>query len=205
MGLFATLNPEQLGRVQRARAAQGPFDIGVCLDAAITALKRDFFNIVLVHLVFSLLCLFIITIPPLVIGMGRFNDKSLEGQPAGFSDLFSGFDDFGSAWLMLLVMLPFLLVGFMLCFIPGYYLAIAWTMSWSLLGDRRGSFWECLEMSRQAVTAHWGWAFLLLLVAGLVSGLGIFACGIGLLATAPLQSLMVQAAYRRLFPATPSA
>ena len=89
MGLFATLNPEQLGRVQRARAAQGPFDIGVCLDAAITALKRDFFNIVL--------------------------------------------------------------------------------------------------------------------VAGLVSGLGIFACGIGLLATAPLQSLMVQAAYRRLFPATPSA
>jgi uncharacterized membrane protein len=205
MGLFATLNPEQLGRVQRARAAQAPFDVGACLTAAFDALKRDFWNIVLVHLVFGLLCCFLVTIPPLMVGLSRFSAKSLRGAPAGFADLFSGFDDFGAAFLMLLAMVPFLVLGFLCCFFPGYYLAIAWTMSWALLADRRGNFWECLEMSRQAVTAHWGWAFLLFFVANLVSQVGILACGIGLLATLPLQTLMVEAAYQRLFPAAPPA
>jgi len=205
MGLFATLNPEQLGRVQRARAARSPFDIGACLDASLGALKRDFWNIVLVHLVFVLLCFLLVTVPPLAVGISRFNAKALRGEPAGFGDLFSGFDDLGAAFLMLLAMAPFLVVGFLCCFFPGYYLAIAWTMSWGLLADRRGNFWECLEMSRQAVTAHWGWAFLLLFVANLISQLGIIACGIGLLATLPIHSLMVEAAYQRLFPAAPAA
>jgi uncharacterized membrane protein len=205
MGLFATLNPEQLGRVQRARAAQGPFDIGPCFDAAFAALKRDFWSIVLVHLVWALLSCFIVTSPPLLVGISRFNAKVLQGSPAGFNDLFSGFDDFGPAFLMALVMLLLLSIGFFLCFAPGYYLAIAWSMSWGLLADRRGTFWECLEMSRQAVTAHWGWAFLLLLVANLVSGLGAIACGVGILATLPLHSLMVEAAYQRLFPEPPAA
>jgi uncharacterized membrane protein len=205
MGLFATLNPEQLGRVQRARNAQNPFDIGICLTQAFAALKRDFWNIVLVHLVYGLLCCFLITIPPLTIGLSRFFEKVLDGKPAGMEDLFSGFEQFGSSWLMMLVMLPFLLVGFLMCFIPGYYLAIAWCWSWSLLADRRGSFWECMEMSRQAVTAHWGWAFLLLLVANLISELGLIACFIGIFATLPLQGLMVTVAYRRLFAEPPVA
>ena len=205
MGLFATLNPEQLGRVQRARNAVSPFDIGACLSQAFDALKRDFWNIVVVHLVFGLLCVFIITIPPLNIGYGRFCTKALRGEKAGFDELFSGFDSFGSSWLMLIVMLPFLAVGFLLCILPGYYLAISWIFSWNLLAERRGSFWECLEMSRQAVTAHWGWAFLLMLVAGLVSQLGFIACFIGIFATAPLQGLILSAAYHRLFAETPSA
>ena len=203
MGLFATLNPEQLGRVQRARTAQNPFDVGACLTQAFNALKRDFWNIVLVHVVYVFLCCFLITLPPLTIGLSRFCEKALNGQPAGMEDLFSGFEQFGSSWLMILVMIPFLVVGFLLCFIPGYYLAIAWCWSWSLLADRRGTFWECLEMSRQAVTAHWGWAFLLPIVAGFVSGLGVIACGVGVLATLPLGSLMLEAAHQRVcVPAT---
>lgn len=205
MGLFATLNPEQLGRVQRARTAQNPFDIGACLTQAFNALKRDFWNVVLVNFVYLFLCCFLITIPPLTIGLSRFCAKALNGQPAGMEDLFSGFDQFGSSWLMLVVMLPFLAVGFMMCVLPCYYLAIAWCWSWSLLADRRGTFWECLEMSRQAVTAHWGWAFLLLFVANLVSQLGFIACFIGIFATLPLQALMVTAAYRRLFAEPPVA
>lgn len=205
MGLFATLNPEQLGRVQRARAAQSPFDVGACLDASVAALKRDFWNIVLVHLVWLLLSCFLVTIPPLLVGLSRFTAKSLRGLPAGFDDLFSGFDDFGAAFLMMLAMLPFLFIGFICCFAPGYYLAIAWTMCWALLADRRGNFWECLEMSRQAVTAHWGMAFVLLFVANLISQVGILACGVGLLATFPLHTLMMEAAYQRLFPEPPPA
>ena len=199
MSIFATLNPEQLGRVQRARNAVSPFDVGACLSDAFAALKRDFWNVVLVHTAFIFLSCFIITVPPLSIGLVRFNAKVLAGETASFDDLFSGFADFGASWLMLLVMVPFLIVGFMLCMIPGYYLAIAWILCWNLLADKRGSFWECLEMSRQAVTAHWGWAFLLLIVAQFVAQVGFIACLVGIFATLPLYSLMLSAAYRRLF------
>jgi len=199
MSLFATLNPEQLGRVQRARDAVSPFDIGACLSDAFAALKRDFWNVVLVHTAVIFLSLFIVTMPPLIIGLSRFNEKVLAGEKGSFDDVFGGFADFGAAWLMLLVMIPFVVVAFLLCYLPGIYLSIAWMLSWNLLADKRGSFWECLEMSRQAVTAHWGWAFLLSLVAQFVSNVGFIACFIGIFATLPLYSLMVSAAYRRLF------
>ena len=199
MSIFATLNPEQLGLVQRARNAVSPFDLGACLPAAFEALKRDFWNIVLVNFVWMLLSCFLITIPPLMVGICRFNDKALRGEPAKLDDLFSGFNDFGTSWLMFLVMIPFLIVAFMLCYLPGIYLSVAWTLSWNLLAEKRGSFWECLEMSRQAVTAHWGWAFLLLLVANIIAQAGIIACFVGILATLPFYTLMISAAYGRLF------
>ena len=81
MSIFATLNPEQLGRVQRARAAQSPFDVGACLDASVAALKRDFWNIVLVHLVWLLLSCFLVTIPPLLVGLSRFTARSPALRP----------------------------------------------------------------------------------------------------------------------------
>jgi uncharacterized membrane protein len=199
MSVFATLNPEQLGRVQRARNAASPFDIGVCLTQAFEALKRDFWNIVLVNFVWMLLSCFLITIPPLMVGICRFNDKALRGESAKLDDLFSGFNDFGISWMMFLVMIPFLIVAFLLCYLPGIYLSIAWMLSWNLLAEKRGSFWECLEMSRQAVTAHWGWAFLLVFVAQVVSQAGIIACFVGILATLPFYTLMISAAYGRLF------
>ena len=199
MSIFATLNPEQLGRVQRARDAASPFDVGACLSDAFAALKRDFWNVVLVHAVFLFLSLFLVTLPPLSVGLTRFNAKILAGEKGSFDDLFSGFAEFGASWLMLLVMIPFLIVAFLLCYLPGVYLAVAWTLSWNLLADKRGSFWECMEISRQAVTAHWGWAFLLLIVAQIVSQVGFIACLVGIFATMPLYTLMISAAYRRLF------
>ena len=199
MSIFATLNPEQLGRVQRARNSVSPFDIGACLSDAFAALKRDFWNVVLVHTAFLFLSLFLITVPPLSIGLTRFNAKVLAGEKGSFDDLFGGFADFGASWLMLLVMIPFLIIAFLLCYLPGIYLSIAWMLSWNLLADKRGSFWECLEMSRQAVTAHWGWAFLLLIVANIVAQVGFIACFVGIFATLPLYTLMISAAYRRLF------
>jgi uncharacterized membrane protein len=194
-----SLNPEQLGIVNRAKNAVSPFDIGACLTDAFAALKRDFWNIVLVNIVGLFLCCFIVTVPPLVIGLVRFNAKTLAGQKGSFDDLFGGFAEFGTSWLMFIVMILLLAVGFALCYLPGIYLSIAWMFAWNLLADRRGSFWECLEMSRQAVTAHWGWALLLAIVAQVIANAGLIACLVGVFATMPLYGLMLAAAYRRLF------
>lgn len=197
-----SLNPEQLGIVNRAKNAVSPFDIGACLTDGFAALKRDFWNVVLVNLIGLFLCCFIVTLPPLIIGLVRFNAKAVAGQKGSFDDLFSGFAEFGTSWLMFIVMIVLLGVGFVLCYLPGIYLSVAWMFAWNLLADKRGSFWECLEMSRQAVTAHWGWAFLLTIVAQIIANAGLIACFVGVLATMPLYGLMLAAAYRRLFAET---
>jgi uncharacterized membrane protein len=197
-----SLNPEQLGIVNRAKNAVSPFDIGACLTDGFAALKRDFWNVVLVNLVGLFLCCFIVTLPPLIIGLVRFNAKAVAGQKGSFDDLFSGFAEFGTSWLMFIVMIVLLGVGFVLCYLPGIYLSIAWMFAWNLLADKRGNFWECLEMSRQAVTAHWGWAFLLTIVAQIIANAGLIACFVGVLATMPLYGLMLAVAYRRLFAET---
>jgi hypothetical protein len=197
-----SLNPEQLGIVNRAKNAVSPFDIGACLTDGFAALKRDFWNVFLVNLVGLFLCCFIVTLPPLIIGLVRFNAKAVAGQKGSFDDLFSGFAEFGTSWLMFIVMIVLLGVGFVLCYLPGIYLSIAWMFAWNLLADKRGNFWECLEMSRQAVTAHWGWAFLLTIVAQIIANAGLIACFVGVLATMPLYGLMLAVAYRRLFAET---
>ena len=213
-----SLNPEQLGLVNRAKNAVSPFDIGACFNVAMATLKRDFLNIVLsnfvIGLVIGLVSLvgmipfigwiaMILLIPPLIIGFIRFNAKCVRGQPATLGDCFSGFDVFGTSVLTYILMILLVVVGTVLCILPGIYLAIAYAFVWNLLAERRGSAWECLEMSRQAVTAHWGWAFLLLLVASLLAYAGIIACIIGVFVTMPFYGLMMAAAYDRLFADQP--
>jgi uncharacterized membrane protein len=214
-----SLNPEQLGIVNRAKNAVSPFDVGACFNAALAVLKRDFFNIVLANFIFGLVCVIVglvgvipfvgwITIvllaPPLMVGFIRFNAKCVRGQPATLGDCFSGFDLFGTSILTYILMVLLVLVGTLLCILPGIYLAISYIFAWNLMAERRGTAWECLEMSRQAVTAHWGWALLLLVVASLLAYAGLIACIIGVLVTMPFYGLMLATAYDRLFAEQPN-
>lgn len=209
-----SLNPEQLGLVNRAKNAVSPFDVGACFNVALAALKRDFFNIVLANFILGLVFVIVglvgmipfigwITIillaPPLVVGFIRFNAKCVRGQPATLGDCFSGFDLFGISVLTYILMVLLILVGTFLCILPGIYLAISYIFAWNLMAERRGTAWECLEMSRQAVTAHWGWALLLLILASLLAYVGLIACIIGVLATMPFYGLMLATAYDRLY------
>jgi uncharacterized membrane protein len=214
-----SLNPEQLGIVNRAKNAVSPFDVGACFNAALAVLKRDFFNIVLANFIFGLVCVIVglvgvipfvgwitsvLLAPPLMVGFIRFNAKCVRGQPATLGDCFSGFDLFGTSILTYILMVLLVLVGTLLCILPGIYLAISYIFAWNLMAERRGTAWECLEMSRQAVTAHWGWALLLLVVASLLAYAGLIACIIGVLVTMPFYGLMLATAYDRLFAEQPN-
>ena len=120
-----SLNPEQLGLVNRAKNAVSPFDIGACFNVAMATLKRDFLNIVLANFIVGLVLTvvgaigiipvigwiaMILLIPPLVIGFIRFNAKCVRGQPATLGDCFSGFDIFGTSVLAYILMILLLLL-----------------------------------------------------------------------------------------------
>ncbi|MEN9652789.1 MAG: hypothetical protein RL303_509 [Verrucomicrobiota bacterium] len=213
-----SLNPEQLGLVNRAKQAPSPFDVGACFNVALATLKRDTLNIVLANLIAGLVmgvvCVvgmipfigwiaIILLLPPLVVGFIRFNAKCVRGQPATLGDCFSGFDVFGTSVLAYVLMILLIVVGTLLCVLPGIYLMIGYAFVWNLLAERRGTAWECLEMSRRAITAHWGWALLLMFVASLLAYVGIIACIIGVFVTMPFYGLMLAAAYDRLFAEQP--
>lgn len=208
------LDPSQQALVDRAKAAVDPLDVGACLGRAWELLKADFWGVLGGMLVLLLLngalgVLSIIPVlgwialvllgPPLALGAVTWFVARARGGRPGVAVLFSGFSRFGESLGLYLVSGLLILVGLALCILPGLYLALAWGAAFPLLADRRGGFWECMEMSRQALTAHFGWLLLLWLVTALVAAAGILLCGVGLLVTAPLAYLAYAVAYVRLF------
>jgi uncharacterized membrane protein len=215
-----TLTPEQEALVNRAKAVTSPFDIGSCLAGGWEVLKADFWGmlgafLVLFVLVVGLSALSLIPLlgilinvivaPALSLGAVTWFLARARNEPAPLGLIFSGFSRFGEALALYLVVALLVIVGLLFCILPGIYLAIAWGASWPLLADRKGGFWECMEMSRRAITAHFGWALLLYLVLSLVAIAGILACGLGLIVTVPLAYFAGAVAYLRLFDSREAA
>lgn len=212
-----SLNSSQQALADRAKAAVDPLDVGACLGRAWELLRADFWGVLggtLVLLlangalgVLSLIpflgwIALVLLGPPLALGaVSWFVARARGGRP-GVAELFNGFARFGESLGLYLVSGVLILVGLTLCVLPGLYLAFAWAAAAPLLSDRRGGFWECMEISRQALTAHFGWLLLFWLVTALVASAGILLCGVGVLATAPLAYLAYAAAYVRLFDGT---
>lgn len=208
------LDPSQQALADRAKAAHEPLDLGACLGRAWDLLKADFWGVIGGMLVLLLLngalgvlsfipflgpILSLLLGAPLALGAATwFVARARGGQPT-VAVLFSGFSRFGEVLAFYLVSGLLILLGLVFCILPGLYLALAWAAALPLLADRRGGFWECLEMSRQALTAHFGWLLLFCIVMGLVAASGVLLCGVGLLVTAPLAYLAYAVAYVRLF------
>lgn len=73
-----------------------------------------------------------------------------------------------------------------LTFLVLVYVNVLWTFSLLLVLDKRYDFWPAMQLSRRMVNRRWWMTFLFLFVGGLISGLGTFACFIGLFVTVPV-------------------
>jgi hypothetical protein len=133
-------------------------------------------------------------------GLFRYYLKLIRGQNAGLSDVFSGFSN-GFPQLALLGLIQGLLVmvGFVLCIIPGFYLSIAWYFAVVLVADQGMDFWSAMELSRKVVSRHWFTVFAFLLVMGLLAAAGIIGCCIGILVTMPISFIAIAYGYETVF------
>jgi len=81
------------------------------------------------------------------------------------------------------------MIGCVLCLIPGIYLSVAWYFAIPLIIDRRMNFWAAMECSRKMVNKTLVFSCLLfLLVIGLLAAAGVIACCIGIFVTMPIFS-----------------
>jgi hypothetical protein len=135
-------------------------------------------------------------------GLFKYYLNLIRGENAGVGEAFSGFGpSIGQLLLLGLVQFFLVMIGYLLCLIPGIYLAIAWYFAVPLVIDKRLGFWEALELSRKMVSKHWFLVFAFLLVCGLVAAAGIIGCFIGILVTMPISFAALMYAYETIFNA----
>ena len=153
--------------------------------------------------IFIVLMVTIISAPIYAIfmaGLFKYFLKMIREENAQIGDAFSGFGpSIGQLILLGLVMNSLVMIGCVLCLIPGVYLSVAWYFAIPLVIDRRMNFWEAMESSRKLVTKHWFLVFAFLLVIGLLAAAGVIACCIGIFVTMPIFFASIMYAYETIF------
>jgi len=125
--------------------------------------------------------------PSLIIGYYHVADKLEKGEQVTFSNFFDGFSRLGELFIVHLVMLIFVVIGFILLVIPGIYLAVAYSfatpMVWFIYN---GSVLDTLKTSRIFISKNW-FSFLgFYLMALLVALLGVICLGVGIFVAVPV-------------------
>ena len=131
--------------------------------------------------------------------------RRIRGEDVQIGDVFAGFN-LALLDLTMTGLVKWLLtsLGFILCILPGIYLAVGYVFALPLAIDKKMEFWTAMEVSRRVVHEHWWSVFALVIVLILVVLAGFLLCGIGELITIPLASAALMYVYEDLFgtPAT---
>jgi hypothetical protein len=126
--------------------------------------------------------------------------RRIRGEVVQIGDVFDGFN-IAFLHLALAGLVKWLLtsLGFVLCILPGIYLAVAYVFALPLVIDKRMEFWPAMEVSRQVVHRHW-WSVLgLVIVLAIVALAGFLACCVGALISVPVASAAFMYVYEDLF------
>ena len=131
--------------------------------------------------------------------------RRIRGERVELGDLFAGFNFAVPLIIAGLLMSALTLVGFVLCILPGVYLAVGYVFALPLIIDKKLDFWPAMEVSRQVVHKHWWAMFLFAIVLVLIICLGALLCGVGLIIAAPVAIAAVSYVYEDLFGAAGAA
>jgi hypothetical protein len=138
--------------------------------------------------------------PVLLGGLSYVFTRRIRGETPQVGDAFNGFT---LAFLQLglggLVSMLLISTGLLLCVLPGIYLAIGYTFALPLIIDKKFDFWTAMEVSRRVVHRQWWTMFGLALVLFLLNMIGLLACLVGCIVTAPLTVAAIQYAYEDVF------
>ena len=138
--------------------------------------------------------------PVLLGGLSYAFTRRIRGENPQVGDAFNGFT---LAFLQLglggLVSMILISIGLILCVLPGIYLAVGYTFALPLIIDKKYDFWTAMEVSRRVVQRQWWTMFGLALVLFLLNVLGLLACLVGCIVTAPLTVAAIQYAYEDVF------
>jgi uncharacterized membrane protein len=138
---------------------------------------------------------------PLMVGFFYVVFKRMRNpsEPITVSEVSKGFEFFVPALLAAIVSGLFISVGFVLCIVPGFFVAAMYLFVYPLILEKRLDFWQAMETSRKKVMENLvGFTGFVLAVAG-VQLLGALVFGVGTLVTTPTILCALAVAYRDVF------
>ena len=194
-------------------------DIGSVLNRAFELYKQNLTTLMIATFlagVIAAVSVFILAGPMsagLVLVTLALLDKK-QPTPA-IGDIFKGFEYFVPTLIFFILMFVVMFVGhFILAFIPilGRLLGLALNFGVPTfvmftvfnIVDRKMEISAAIQASVDVVKANF-WIFLgLYIVASVISALGVIACVVGVVVTAPMMVCLLAVAYRDLYPASAS-
>ncbi|NVB39382.1 hypothetical protein G6O69_16185 [Pseudenhygromyxa sp. WMMC2535] len=137
-----------------------------------------------------------ICLGPLLVGFNRMVLRALRGEKVEAGQVFAGFDMFGPAFVLMLLVGLTVFAGLLLFFIPG--LIAGYLLFWSLwfMADGEQSAVECMKKSSALARADIGGGLIFVIVNGVIQSAGNVVPFGGLL-TAPLAITMAGSGFSR--------
>ena len=139
---------------------------------------------------------------PLAVGLMMMAIKRSVGMATSASMVFDYYPRTLPIFLLYLLMMVMVTIGFVLLVLPGIYLMFAYMLALPLLVDKNTGLWEALETSRKAITPCWFRVFGLMIIVGVVVLISALPLGIGLIWTVPFYGLVMGIVYRNLVGVT---
>jgi uncharacterized membrane protein len=132
----------------------------------------------------------------LMAGMSLAAIEEADTGSTRFETLFSGFKNFGNLLVGSILYTLAIYIGMLFCLVPGIYLSGALSLTLLIIIKEGVSGVDGLKASMERMKPYAFSMFGLTLVSTICSGLGAIACGIGLLVTWPIYSIVVGLTYR---------
>jgi uncharacterized membrane protein len=136
---------------------------------------------------------------PMSAGILMMGIHQVSGKPVSIGMMFGYFDQTLRLFLLYIVMMIMVTIGFILLILPGIYLAVAYAMALPLLIEKKMGVWEALETSRKALSKRWFTVFGLFILLGILVALSALPLGIGLIWTIPLSVTVMGVVYKTVF------
>jgi uncharacterized membrane protein len=135
---------------------------------------------------------------PLTVGYYGIMMRLVRGEEANIGDLFDGFQHFGRAVGVYLLMSLATLVGLILLIVPGIIVAVGLWPSLYLVYDERHGVVETLQRAWELTRGHKLELFVLGIVLILIGVLGLLAFVVGLILTVAFVYVAAAVAYEEL-------
>lgn len=136
---------------------------------------------------------------PMGAGLMMMGIKRAAGMPLRTTMIFDYYGKTLPIFLLNLLMIVLIAIGFLLLVLPGLYLAIAYAFAIPLLVEKNLGIWESLETSRKMVNKFWFRYFGLILAMVVILLISAIPLGIGLIWTLPMMFLVMGIVYRNTF------
>jgi DNA-directed RNA polymerase subunit M/transcription elongation factor TFIIS/uncharacterized membrane protein len=128
-------------------------------------------------------------------GLTVFMLRVARGGSPEISDLFSGKQYFWRFFWGSILLNLMIFFGLIFLIVPGIILALMfWPMTY-VIADRNVGVLDALQQAKEATSGNYMAVFVLALASFGITLLGLLACGIGLLFSAPLTTLLLAVAY----------